>query len=390
MGKVTYFLGAGASAGGDTVDRGMEYYNTQGFPYMGNGIPIVRDTPGVFSNFVKQISETLYNDYIKGKSENSAIKDVRDNYPFFLLLEEMLRELEIHTTFDTIARKYWLMGRKEDLNRLKFFMNIFFIWLQMRNDFDKRYDKFLSIILKKNKNNIYLPNDFNFISWNYDMQFELAALSYFRSIAVIDTLFKKTGVIPYVGNPNYKTQENIYEQDKFNFIKLNGIAGILNNQDLISPIYDDNFDVNEEISLLKDRISKFDLKKLIDFIIARQNNITQFNAGTLQFAFEKTEKQKNALDAAKKIMNQTSTLIVIGYSFPYFNRDIDISLLSELKGAVEIIIEDLNPNLPLAIVQDIIRRLNKNTIKSSVTFTPLSDVSQFHIPFDFQHGEYIQ
>jgi hypothetical protein len=371
MSNTTYFLGAGASAGTVRKDEQVEHQTT--------GIPIVKNTFISFASFKQQIRYLLGNNRLGLVGSEITDEAIKKEFLFYEYIIDIENELKYHGTFDTIARKYWLMGKKKELNRLKFIMNTFFTWLQSSKGIDKRYDKFLSIVLNKSLDNANLPSELKFITWNYDIQFELAMLPYTNDIGVFDVLCNKMGVIPYLDNDD---PLNNYDSNRFHFVKLNGIAGVFDLQNSMRSIYDLGINSSEDISLLKDRMNNFNLNKLIEFLLTNQDNINDYYIGTLQFAFENSSRQKKSLEAAKQIMRETTKLIVIGYSFPYFNREIDVAILKELPEDAEIVIEDVNP--PTEVLNDILKRQYERKIR----ITTVTDVSQFHIPFDFQHGKF--
>ena len=53
---------------------------------------------------------------------------------------------------------------------------------------------------------------------------------------------------------------------------------------------------------------------------------------SIYFAWNEDEVTKKAREYAKQIISETDILVVIGYSFPYFNRDVDRSIFKALEG----------------------------------------------------------
>ena len=63
----------------------------------------------------------------------------------------------------------------------------------------------------------------------------------------------------------------------------------------------------------------------------------------LSFAFDSSQPSEKILSRVDKIISQTDALVIIGYTFPFFNREIDRKILQRLKPNAKIYIQDLNP-----------------------------------------------
>ncbi|MBX9853718.1 MAG: hypothetical protein K2X86_18395 [Cytophagaceae bacterium] len=75
---------------------------------------------------------------------------------------------------------------------------------------------------------------------------------------------------------------------------------------------------------------------------------------------------------AKKIASETNILIIIGYSFPTFNRLIDHSILKEMKKIEKVFVQSLDN-------EGVIQRL-KAIAPHFKEPIPLSNVKEFYIP----------
>jgi hypothetical protein len=78
---------------------------------------------------------------------------------------------------------------------------------------------------------------------------------------------------------------------------------------------------------------------------------------------------------AKKILNNTSNLVIVGYSFPYYNYEIDKELLRWLPKNSKIYYQDYNADLN--IFQEKFQIPNKPNIK---IFNSEKSLLQFYIP----------
>jgi hypothetical protein len=241
----------------------------------------------------------------------------------------IIKEANKHYTPDTYAKKLWLTGKTNELIIFKEFLNLYFIfeqdnslspfgailekiewlgkssqdkaaiikklelkktlieemWDKITTPIDYRYDVFFATLLQGDPDNLTLPPNLNVISWNYDNQFELAYKEY--------TKYNKMHEIQNVLGINTS-----YNNNRSNICKINGFC--------------DNWDEEKDIE--------------ISFIVAIEKLIKNESFGdTIGFGWE--EESINEL-AITEILENTDILIIIGYSFPNFNRDIDDILIS--------------------------------------------------------------
>lgn len=246
-------------------------------------------------------------------------------------------------TIDTYAKKLALRGQEERLHQLKSFLSLFFtVWqdcdlngnlskkLFPENNFssiDKRYFGLLTNILKKEDGNIVIPENVNFITWNYDTQLE-RALGEICGLSVPE-IFDTYTVYPFVKEAN-----------KSKIIHLNGIAGIYKSKNEVTSHFIKQNIINPSpINKIKKSLGLFESinKKTISI------------DNTLTFAWEMKDKT-TSFKAAQDIMLNTDVLVVIGYSFPNFNNEIDKTLIAALqtqKTKPKIYYQDLKANKTL-------------------------------------------
>jgi hypothetical protein len=79
-----------------------------------------------------------------------------------------------------------------------------------------------------------------------------------------------------------------------------------------------------------------------------------------------------------EIFSNTQVLVIIGYSFPVFNRKIDIALFQTLPTRSIIYVQDTNTKAKKNI-EDIFPFLQEREIE--VIY--IDDTNQFHIPFTY-------
>lgn len=80
-------------------------------------------------------------------------------------------------------------------------------------------------------------------------------------------------------------------------------------------------------------------------------------------------------DKIDKVMFDTNVLVIIGYTFPFFNREIDRRILSKLKPYAKIYIQDLNPQYVKQNLQAVLTDAQRN-----MHITELERTDQFYLP----------
>ncbi len=206
--NVTYILGAGASC-----------YSQ----------PLVSDMKERMLNLLHMLN---------GENQSSDITNFKKKTDhlfkrYKIIVDEMCK----HYTPDTYAKKLSLTEQISELNLLKEFLNLYFlfeqdldkcfytdsdikkkypqneIWQKIHTPIDYRYDVFLATLLvnKGTKENplLLLPQNYNIISWNYDNQWEFAYKEYAKDVNLNEI--------------NKRFNINLeYDPDKSHIIKVNG------------------------------------------------------------------------------------------------------------------------------------------------------------------------
>jgi hypothetical protein len=355
MKNVTYLLGAGASA---------------------QAIPVVNRLNEEIELFISLI-QSKYFDY----SEHS-LKIIREIWvPLF-------EKATKHSSVDTFAKKLYIK-KDPSLWDFKCLLSAYFIYEQnlrtliideygaqisngslYSTPLDPRYDFFMAALLHTQDNQVMLPEHLSIVSWNYDSQIELA---YSAFVDVNITNARKNLKM----HPNSTDLLTLEEEDSFEdarIVKLNGTAGF----------YQEKLKSGYRISTY-DNEKNLDYKKLLESII---NSTTNRDAKgyegidywdpSLNFAWELNDFpiSKISLNTAKKIIEQTSTLVIIGYSFPVFNRDIDKLLFSENHFEKIYIQAHAND------IKGIASRASQIMEEEIDSFILESNLDQFLIPFE--------
>lgn len=278
-----------------------------------------------------------------------------------------------YNTIDTYARKLFLNDEFEELNLLKLSVSVFFDLFENFKDryrnfkfqnLDNRYKSLFSILLEKN-NGIKLNENFKFISWNYDLQLEetfnlfLNDL-YQKDLNSINKSFK------------FKTNNQVIN-DAFH---LNGYRGFTNAKESKEIILKENNSFDEYWNSIE------------GFFIGTKRKVISFN-NHIKYAWEHNLENNPFFENIYKVLNETEILIIIGYSFPAFNRKIDQLLFSKLnsKKLKKIVYQD--PNASKQLIENLFR--NPKEFSSKIeTLSDSKDLKQFYLPnehFISQDGE---
>lgn len=351
MTDVVYLMGAGASFGkrgkedlfhkveinsGDAVSTNyIQYANIL------EGMPLVIEIP----------QRILYIcDLIRNSDSTTDFYVTQTSFEFTkdLLVKDLMWLYDgaiKHATIDTFAKKLFLTGRVEEYNKLKKLLAIYFIIEQVINKPDSRYDTFLANILTPN---LEIPNRIKILTWNYDSQFEIAFNEY-----------KKTIITPKdIGC--YSLHDNEITKSPAIF-KINGTASFNNWNSLA------NFRSNHKLN-----------KTILDKIIYAYKD----NESLLSFAWETSKKKSDDIPTIRTAIEQIKEariLVVVGYTFPFFNRVVDKSLISSMDYLNKIYIQDPRANEVMQNI-DAVLPVNKKKPYEPVSIIPITNCDQFYLP----------
>lgn len=351
--KITYLLGAGAS-----------YYSN----------PIWREQGKSMIEVARLVLNKLEKSFVANPERVIPITGDRDKLISFFENLKIFGEFALeYGSIDIYSKRLALIGDNEQLNKLKFCLSVYYdIWENFINSksvlkhdqnnivnndiyyekIDKRYFALLSVLLEKgNEGFPKLNENISFLTWNYDLQLESSFETFFprKSISFQDT------------NKYINFMNLINDQKRNEILHLNGFRGtfIAENKEIYETVNKNNLD---------------SLEKYLSSLI---QNSTQFKkidyTNSIKYAWEIDSDTKGK---ALKIMEETNILVIIGYSFPAFNRKIDSELIKEFEkkdGYKKVYYQDPYGNLELI-----------NLLFSDSTIVePISNSNQFHIPHEF-------
>lgn len=310
--KVTYYLGAGASA---------------------NSLPLVSDIPGrlrYFSNHIHHLFNSHYPTVVLKSLSKGEIKDIT------LRINDLASEVQQHFTIDTYAKKLSFHNDRFEYDYLLRLTSAYFIYEQLRkprniiNEYlhnarqpgnyidkiltgvDYRYDSFFAALLKRENDELLLPDYVNLVSWNYDFQLEQAYMN-FNKHSMLDHAQQQLNVYPSPVNSNF-------DRSRSGIVKLNGTAAFRSLKST-SDTFGELFDFKDH------ELDPTSIEMLLNSIKLTGRSDYQ---STMGFAWTQNNPEiKNARSYAKDIIRDTDIVVVIGYSFPYFNRNVDKEIFSE-------------------------------------------------------------
>lgn len=333
MAKITYLFGAGASYG---------------------ALPIVEEIP----ERLKLLVDSFLDPKLLLSDNETFPESFRVKLPYSkqTYQRELISDLNWiynasskHASIDTFAKKLYLKGDSVSLKKLKIALSAFFVFEQTKNNPNSRYDAFFASILNRE---MKIPDNIKIVSWNYDYQFE-RAYSEFVGNFDLDSLQVRLNV----QSKNKKLEE------EFSIYKLNGTT----------TIYDNN--PRGGFSFIKNINDPFSLSVIeqITHSYALMTSTKDYWQ-TLSFAWERNYAESNYIDRVFSQIDDSVALVVIGYSFPFFNRDVDRAILSRLESLQKVYIQS-----PDAI--DVAERFS--AVKADFdknNIVPVTNVKQFYLP----------
>lgn len=360
MAKITYLLGAGAS-----------YY----------ACPILEKQAEMMIKLAYNEINRLGFDFDKNKESRIEFNFINEEYINNFPNNEYKILWHIgyfgvkareYGTIDTYARKLYLNNELKEYKLLKMCVSVFFdLWENFYykklkdtkySKIDNRYKSLFSVLLDNENNKIKLNNDFKFITWNYDLQLEETFKLFLGNNNVKNFDFIDTNFLKFRKDINSTNNDIFHLNGHRGFFKdVNG-----NSEKEFALNYSENIDeywsyLNELYNATISGNAKFD--HYINYAWEHDLNDVFF--------------QK-----ISKILNDTDVLVIIGYSFPAFNRKIDQFLLSKLKTnkLKKIIYQD--PNADEQLIKNLFEYPQYLKGKIEILNNQKS-LNQFHIPNDF-------
>ncbi len=350
MKTITYFIGAGASF---------------------HSLPLIK-TMGVRMQ--------AFSSYLKIKRDGGEIE--KELIQLFIdELDRLIEHEKESTSIDAYAKELTNSNKIMELHRLKLVLGSYILFEQLKkpselvfyekdcktkisgdiqemlsNPIDKRYRTFWADFIN-DSNSAPSPN-IKVISWNYDMQFE-SSFSKFKDYS-LELTQQEIQVFPARQNLN------TIDENKFCLLKINGTAGLFKENNRLSNYFD----------LKEHPLDNFNLKILLNTF---KNNYSRAIVEPIfSFAWESNPIVQETRAIAKHILKKTNILVIIGYSFPSFNKAIDKDLFKNIDNLERVYYQapsnELN-NLKMKL-DGINPRLRELTIG-------IDNLATFHIPNEY-------
>lgn len=292
MSKITYLLGAGASCGSLPLANQLGNRMGEAFEHFRKDIEKLYGTPGM------PYPEN-YRPYPRGKYAKNYLES----------LKWLAEYSQKHSTVDALARKLWIRQDNEAikmLHRLKSVISCYFLYEHSKSDSDQRYDNFFASVLERGKaGKPIFPGSISIITWNYDLLLEK---SYYEFCANEETVW------------NHITKNE-------NILRLNGRA------DAVKPVMPSVKKYSEwkNIDLIYKMVGSNNTKRIIDLYdnLSQQSGAEKLMS-QIYFAWE----VNNIENKIQQICKETQYMVIIGYSFPFFNQDIDRVVLKHIHSTL--------------------------------------------------------
>lgn len=269
-----------------------------------------------------------------------------------------------HESIDTYAKKLYLRSKTSTSDRtklveLKIGLSLFMAYLQAKNrTADKRYDGFLASLLTHTSGaTLTLPADVMVLNWNYDQQLALSHAAYQRDGSLWGGV-EQLGMRPL-------EMLSIRSPYPCRSVHLNGMFAYRAEFDEIHPLVD--WTTNNEEDLLNSMM----------LFYARLRYSGKMGPGRmlLRFAWEMDENTAEAFQLLDDVLASCEALVVIGYSFPFFNREIDREIIKRMPGLKHIYVQ-----APQKHADEIARTVRTMSLPNGCEVEPYGNIDKFLLP----------
>lgn len=341
MNEITYILGAGASY---------------------SSMPLV-------TTFAKRF-----------KSFQNIIYTGSDNEDEKLLLDHCKRfstHLESHLSFDTFFKKLFHQGLGFEIKLYKKILLLYFLYEHLvdlnedpRNEhilgkwgksfnIDPRYDALIAGLLKPLRGKVDFFSKVNFITWNYD-------LNLFRCLK--NFLLPDHDIKYIVQHMNLGNSKSFQFSEQCKLLHLNGLM-----------YYPDILNMEP--------LGTLDLRKFIyEAFNSFSNGELDSYSSHISFAWESMENDvlDPVMAIVKKCIERSKTIVIIGYSFPLYNRLIDAAnLRKHTLQRKKIVIQDPDAvSLKNVLFESFNLRFSEGINSDDPSCEPITECKSFYVPKD--------
>ncbi len=347
MKNYTYLLGAGAS------------YNA--LPVTTNFSKKLKDFKNWFEIKYTKLSDEPYEDSQDIKLSPKVCKQI-----FIEKINLVIKKIDEIGSIDKYAKSLYEKKCINKLKMLKATLSCYFTFEQSRIKIDERYLDFLKKIIIQDKGDIKLPENFKIISWNYDIQFEKAFYEYCKLFNYESYTENHVNLLKKIQAYPNQIMDAPYNLNEFSILKINGCACF-------------NLDVNSDIARTKsnylfDYFNELKENAASNYLEIFGKHISGVLESQLNFAFENNQYTEKYHNVAKKLVEKTDTLIIIGYSFPEYNNDVDTSILNSMPCLKDIIIQTQEKDF-----NNYTNKLKKLLNKNEIIYNKIEETDKFYI-----------
>ncbi|MEN8191896.1 MAG: hypothetical protein ABFS12_03710 [Bacteroidota bacterium] len=290
----------------------------------------------------------------------------------------MLEQEKESTSIDAYAKELTNSNKKIELHRLKMVLGSYIIFEQLIkpkdlvfyeddgktkvateiqemliNPLDKRYRTFWADYI--NGHDTPPSSNIKIISWNYDMQFEFS-FSKFKNYN-LELTQQEIQVFP----AKLKT----IDKNKFCLLKINGTAGLFKEGNLNE--LENQFDLKDH------HLDNYNIEILLEQFNSNYRRVS--SSPVFSFAWENNSIVRETRKIAKELLKKTDVLIIIGYSFPSFNKLIDRDLFENIDNLKKVYFQ-----APENEINHLKLKLDGINPKLRDVTIGIHDLSTFHIP----------
>gem|GEM_PF-4248235 len=244
-----------------------------------------------------------------------------------------------HNTVDTHCRMLRLTGcsSRQIKNALTLFFQLsavrapasVFAGIEQQQDkyrtLDLRYDAFFASVIAEKFDE--LPGQINMLSWNYDDQFERAYSRYLNAAG--DQRVHPEERLGVYSKFSSDSQVWQFDPEKFFIYKINGTATFRKPDG--GPWTNAS---GWQLQTIDDVLSAFYLAE--DTTKAQEESVRSH----VSFSWDVEDQHPGIWAKVLDALKETETLVVVGYSFPFFNRGIDSELLHAMPKLAQVVIQD--------------------------------------------------
>jgi len=341
--RVVYLMGAGASA---------------------QTLPMVKQIPKALeehSRWVDSIPShiSLPPELIPGNPKALSFKVVEE-------YKETIRALKegaaAHESIDTYAKKLYLRSAASETDRkrlddLKLGLSLFMACIQAQKGVaDRRYDGFLASLLTRTPTGIFtLPKEVLVLNWNYDQQMALAYGEY-REKAPLHECIKSLGIYPLelIEKRNGQHCRVVHLNGMFAYQTERGVAPVLE---------------------FTSELAEAQLLTILSAYAQVKYGSIGHGKMLLRFAWENQEEVTQGLNTVLNTLDPCEVLVVIGYSFPFFNREIDRAIVKHMPNLKRVYVQS-HPDT----VEDVARTVRTMVLPDGCKVETYGNTDKFLLP----------